>query len=129
MSTDRAELGSKLEWLYQNTTSIDYADVLAVYDSGYADGLGGLRELEKDEIPNGAIIRMIDTYRVEADKDGNGRYAQLDIPTRYVLVSEPPPTQEQAMLEAIKEGLQGFSPDVADNLARAVAASLKEAGW
>ena len=35
MSIDRAELGSELEWLYQNTTSIDYADVLAVYDSGY----------------------------------------------------------------------------------------------
>ena len=129
MSIDRAELGSELEWLYQSTTSIDYADVLAVYDSGYADGLGGLRELEKDEIPNGAIIRMIDTYRVEADKDGNGRYAQLDIPTRYVLVSEPPPTQEEAMMEAIKEGLAGFNTDEADQVARAIFDSLQQAGW
>ena len=129
MSIDRAELGSELEWLYQNTTSIDYADVLAVYDSGYADGLGGLRELEKDEIPNGAIIRMIDTYRVEVDKDGKGRYAQLDIPTRYVLVSEPPPTQEEAMMEAIKEGLAGFNTDEADQVARAIFDSLQQAGW
>ena len=119
------QLGAELRQVFLETTSDDNADVLAVYDIGYADGLDGLRELEKDEIPNGAIIRMT----VEVDKDGKGRYAQLDIPTRYVLVSEPPPTQEQAMLEAIKDGLQGFSPDVADNLARAVAASLKEAGW
>ena len=122
MTDERRNLGAELFDLWSSTTTSGDADLLAVYDRGYADGQADLltkisgeithpaaasglpREVSATEagrLPDGAVLESVSRYRVV--DDGAWEWVDPDIYARYRVISlpDPEPDPDQPLLDAL----------------------------